>query len=146
MARYAVGLEDALETVRMSVQAAAAGGASMARIQLSPASLGTVRIQLQQTSDGLIARVVADHPAAAQVLQQGGDELRRALEGSGTTLLGLDIGASGQQAGHGPGRGAPTPGAQTQSASEPDSPEGSASTEPPQTVALPNGTLIDIFA
>ena len=39
--------------------------------------------------------MLADHPATVQALQQAGGELRRALEGTGTPLLGLDIGASG---------------------------------------------------
>jgi flagellar hook-length control protein FliK len=99
---YGVTLEHAAETVRLTVATAASTGASLARIRLSPAELGGIHVQLQQTAAGLIARVTADHPAAAHVLEQAGGELRRALEGSGISLLGLDIGASGQQGGRPP--------------------------------------------
>jgi flagellar hook-length control protein FliK len=97
--RYGVGLEHAIETVRMTVEMGAKQGMTQARIQLSPASLGGIRIQLSQTSDGLIARVVAEHTAAAQTLQQGGAELRRSLESSGIPLLRLDIESSDQGGG-----------------------------------------------
>ena len=81
----------------MTVQTQAATGESVVRIRLSPPELGEVRVALAQTSAGLVARVVADHQAAAQTLQQAAGELRRALEGSGVTLLRLDIGASESQ-------------------------------------------------
>ena len=112
--RFGVGLDRALEAVRATVEITARQGASQARIQLAPESLGGIRIHLHQTASGLVARVVADHAAAAQTLQQGGAELRRSLESSGLALLHLDIGSSDQQATltgeHGTGdHGAPAP-------------------------------------
>ncbi|HEY1567047.1 MAG TPA: flagellar hook-length control protein FliK, partial [Solirubrobacteraceae bacterium] len=51
---------------------------------------------LQHTSDGLVARVVTEHPEAAQTLSQAGDDLKRQLQQNGTALLRLDIESSGQ--------------------------------------------------
>ena len=93
-----VPLAHAIETVRMTIEMAASRGYSQARIDLSPPELGSIRIHLHQTADGLVARVVAEHGAAAQTLQQGGQDLRRSLEQAGLPLLRLDIEASGQQA------------------------------------------------
>ena len=93
-----MGLDRALEAIRTTIEITARQGATQARIQLAPESLGGIRIHLHQTASGLVARVVADHAAAAQTLQQGGAELRRALESSGLALLHLDIGSSDQQA------------------------------------------------
>ena len=93
-ASYGVRLEQAAETVRTTIAMAARQGSSSARIQLSPASLGGLQIHLQRTADGLVARVIAEHPEAAQTLAQNGDDLRRSLQQSGMTLLRLDIGSS----------------------------------------------------
>jgi flagellar hook-length control protein FliK len=93
-ASYGVRLEQAAETVRTTIAMAARQGSSSARIQLSPASLGGLQIHLQRTVDGLVARVIAEHPEAAQTLAQNGDDLRRSLQQSGMTLLRLDIESS----------------------------------------------------
>jgi flagellar hook-length control protein FliK len=85
------------DTVQLTIQTQAASGNSVVRIKLTPPELGEVRVQLQQTSAGLVARVVADHQSAVQTLQQSAGELRRALESSGVSLLQLDIGASDSQ-------------------------------------------------
>ena len=61
------------------------------------ASLGTIQIHLQRTSDGIVARVVTEHAEAAQTLAQNGDDLRRSLQQNGTHLLRLDIESSDQQ-------------------------------------------------
>jgi flagellar hook-length control protein FliK len=91
-----VSLTHAIEAVHAALQQGISSGASQTRIQLSPASLGTIRINLQHTSDGVVARVIADHPEATQTLQQGSDDLRRSLESAGVTLLRLDIGTRGE--------------------------------------------------
>jgi flagellar hook-length control protein FliK len=98
-----VNLQRAVDAVTATIELAARQGATQARIQLAPPSLGALNIHLQRTPDGLLARVVADHAVAAQTLQQGSDDLRRSLESAGMTLLRLDIEASGQRgarAGH----------------------------------------------
>jgi len=92
-----VPLQDAVDAVKASFTAANQAGVSSARITLTPASLGGITISLSQTPDGLVARVTADHPEAAQTLAQSADELKRSLEQSGTPLLRLDIGSSGGQ-------------------------------------------------
>ncbi len=96
LAGAAVSLPRAVEAVRATVELAARQGISQARIQLSPASLGGLRIQLRQTPGGLVARIVADHADAAQTLTQGGDDLRRSLQQAGIPLARLDIEASDQ--------------------------------------------------
>jgi len=47
--------------------------------------------------EDLVARVVTEHPEAAQTLSQNGDDLKRQLQQNGTALLRLDIESSGQQ-------------------------------------------------
>jgi flagellar hook-length control protein FliK len=90
-------MQGTIESVRATIAIATRQGASQARIQLSPASLGSIQIQLQRTDEGLVARVVADRPETAQVLQQSSGELRRSLEASGQPLLRLDIETAGQR-------------------------------------------------
>ena len=90
-------LAEAAEKVSNTIAMGARDGISMARIELSPESLGAIQIHLQHTPDGLVARVVTEHPEAAQTLSQGGDDLKRQLQQNGTALLRLDIESSGQQ-------------------------------------------------
>jgi flagellar hook-length control protein FliK len=90
-------MQAAIEHVRATIAVAANQGASQARIQLSPESLGSIRIQLQRGDDGLVARVIAERPETARALQQSSGELRRSLEAAGQPLLRLDIEASGQR-------------------------------------------------
>jgi flagellar hook-length control protein FliK len=46
---------------------------------MSPRSLGTIRIQLHRTDNGVIAHVVTDSATTADALSQGSDDLRRSL-------------------------------------------------------------------
>jgi hypothetical protein len=150
----AVGLEHAVETVRLALRAGAERGVSHARISLTPRELGTIEVHLRHTPEGLVARVVAEHASAVQQLQQAGAELRRALEQQGVTLLRLDVGAfGGESAGRrgtafdtafGEDRGrrrdadplAPLDGAG----------EVGAADETTTTLQLPNGALVDVLA
>jgi flagellar hook-length control protein FliK len=75
-------------------------GLTQARLNLTPDSLGGVKVVLTQTDNGLVARVIADHPEAAQSLAASAGELRRSLEANGTTLVSLEFGT-----GDGPGAG-----------------------------------------
>jgi flagellar hook-length control protein FliK len=145
----AVGLDRAVETVRLALSAAAENRVTRARIELSPRELGGIEIHLRQTADGLVARVVAQHAGAAQLLQHAGGELRRSLETQGLTLLQLDIGASGEQGGQaageqrgfgGAGSGASADG---DALSRDDAPATDASE---RTLTLPNGALVDVLA
>jgi flagellar hook-length control protein FliK len=71
-------------------------GQVQAQLSLHPAELGGVEVRLRQTAHGLMATVTADRAEAAQVLQQAGTELRRALEAQGVQVAGLDIGMAGE--------------------------------------------------
>jgi len=137
-----------VETVQLTLATSARDGYSQARISLSPAELGGVRIELSQTSDGLTARVIADHPAAAQVLAQSAGELRTTLATLGVTLARLDIGTSAEQAGSGAGNSA-SGGGQGEPGSDQSTDGDLAATAPganETTVALANGVLIDVLA
>jgi hypothetical protein len=152
-----VGLEHAVETVRLALRAGAERGVSHARISLTPRELGTIEIHLRQTTDGLVARVVAEHGSAVQQLQQAGADLRRQLEQSGITVLRLDIGASGEQGGRAADRQAfaeafgddgregrgPRGGGDPDAAGALDATDSTTSTT---TLTLPNGALVDVLA
>jgi flagellar hook-length control protein FliK len=159
-ATHGVGLEHAVETVRLALRAAADRGVTHARISLTPRELGSIEVHLRQTAEGLVARVVAEHATAAQLLHNAGGELRRQLESQGLTLLRLDIGASGEQGGRaadrqalangggafadgdGDGSGR-TRGDET----DPLAALGTADqTSTTTTLALPNGALVDVLA
>ena len=151
-----VGLEHAVETVRLALSAAADRGVTHARISLNPRELGSIEVHLRQTSDGLVARVVAQHAGAAQLLQNAGGDLRRALESQGLNLLSLDIGASGEQSG-GPddrqalanGAGGDASGArggQDASADPLSALDPTADQTTTTTLALSNGALVDVLA
>jgi flagellar hook-length control protein FliK len=100
-ARYGVGLAQAAEKVSEMIALSARNGVSQARISLAPATLGTINIHLQRTPDGIIARVVTEHPEAAATLASGGEDLRRQLAQQGTQLLRLDIETSDRRASQG---------------------------------------------
>ena len=76
-----------------TIELASRQGLSQARIALSPAELGEIRIHLSQGAQGLIARVTADTPAAAQALAEGHAELRQSLHSLGLTALHMDTSA-----------------------------------------------------
>jgi flagellar hook-length control protein FliK len=143
-ARYGVGLSEAVETVKTTIELGARQGFSTAKIQLAPANLGQITIHLQKTSDGIIAKVVADHSAAAQTMQQGGDDLRRSLQNSGLHLLRLDIETRGDQ------RGSADGGTQTsqsdRTAGDNDAAAGDDGASQPTTIVLPNGALVNVLA
>ncbi len=149
LARSAVTLHEAVDAVKATFTAANQAGVSSARISLSPESLGGIKISLSQTPDGLIARVAADHPEAAQTLQQNAAELRRSLEASGMPLLRLDIGSSGQQ---GLGSFAGSGGDWSGSHNTQDSGQSSiavndtAGVQPELTVQLASGSLVNVLA
>jgi flagellar hook-length control protein FliK len=151
----AVGLEHAVETVRLALRHGAERGVSHARISLTPRELGSIEVHLRQTAEGLVARVVAEHASAAQQLQQAGAELRRSLEQQGVTLLRLDIGASGEDAGRAADRQAlagafgDEHGRRRGTRDERDAldlPADMTETTATTTLTLPNGTLVDVLA
>ncbi len=98
---YGVGLQQAIETLHGTIQLAARQGLSQARIALEPEGLGEIRINLTQTSQGLLARVSAETPIAAQALAAAHAELRQSLSSLGLNLARLSIGAHSHSAAHG---------------------------------------------
>jgi flagellar hook-length control protein FliK len=162
---YGVGLQEAIESLHGTIQLAARQGLTQARISLQPEELGEIRINLTQTAQGLLARVTAESPAAAQALAGAHAQLRQSLSSLGINLTRLDIGhhdpaqSGGANAKGGGGQGGAArgesftdgrPGRPTAIAAladpetETDSP---VAEEPaPATIAPPNGTLIDVLA
>jgi flagellar hook-length control protein FliK len=144
-AAYPTTLARLPETVKLTIQMQTSTGSNVARISLSPPQLGGIRVQLQQTSAGIVARVTAEHSTAAHVLEQSSSELRKALEGAGVHLLRLDIGQSGTQS---KDTGDGSAGANVAGGSA--APDGSAQTDAADqvshTVTLSNGALVDILA
>jgi len=143
----AVSLPRAVEAVRATVELAARQGISQARIELAPASLGGLRIQLRQTSDGLVARIVADHAEAARTLAQGGDDLRRSLQQAGIPLARLDIEASDRQGTQDSNRDPPAGGRREQQAGlDQDSDAVGALAVEPGISAPATGGLVNVLA
>jgi Flagellar hook-length control protein FliK len=158
---YGVGLRETIETVHATIELAARQGLSQARIALQPAELGEIRIHLAQTEQGLVARVTAETPAAAQALAGGHAELRQSLSSIGLSLAHLDIGHLGQQAApggqHSAGGGRQNsagqasgiaPASRAGALAEPEDPEAAALTaaeSEPHALALSGGALVDVL-
>ncbi len=151
-----VGMQEMIDAIRGTIDLAARQGLTQARIALQPAELGQIRIHLSQTADGLLARVTADTPAAAQALAQGRSELHQSLSSLGLPLLRLDIGSFGHSQTSdredrftGGSDGSGGPGAAAASAVSEDA-ESAASTGEPDVVAgltgLASGGLVDVLA
>jgi hypothetical protein len=151
---YGVGLQQAIETVQATIELAARQGLSQARIALAPAELGEIRIHLTQTSAGLLARVTAATPAAAQTLAEGQGELRQSLHSLGLIELRLDIGSfadpdARDREGSSPGSARETPGAAGRpiGAHDIDDPNaGAVAQSAPAGAPLARESLIDVLA
>ncbi len=89
-------MQEMIDSIRATIEIAARQGMTQARIALQPEELGHISIRLSQTSGGLLARVSAETPAAAQALAAGRSELHQSLSSLGVSLLRLDIGTFGQ--------------------------------------------------
>jgi flagellar hook-length control protein FliK len=125
-------------------------GQAQAQLSLHPAELGGVEVRLRMTTHGLMASIRADRPEAAQVLQQAGADLRRALEAQGVQLAGLEFGLAGdgdraraqERNAEGAGRPGRANGGEDDELS-PIDPDNPATTSAP-TIAL--GALVDVLA
>jgi hypothetical protein len=95
---YGVGLQQAIENLHGTIELAARQGLSQARIALEPEGLGEIRIHLTQTAQGLLARISAETPVAAQALAAAHAELRQSLSSLGLDLARLNIGRHGHAA------------------------------------------------
>jgi flagellar hook-length control protein FliK len=89
-----VGMHEMIESIHATIELAVRQGQTQARIALQPEELGQISIRISQTSEGLLARVSADTPAAAQALADGRSELRQSLSSLGLPVR-LDISAHG---------------------------------------------------
>jgi flagellar hook-length control protein FliK len=162
---YGVGLQEAIESLHGTIQLAARQGLTQARISLQPEELGEIRINLTQTAQGLLARVTAESPAAAQALAAAHAQLRQSLSSLGLELTRLDIGhhdsaqsggadakGNGQgSAARGEGFAGDRPSRSTTIAAPAADPETATDSpvaeEPaPSTTAPSHGTLIDVLA
>ena len=90
-----MGLQQAIESLHGTIQLAARQGLSQARISLQPEELGEIRINLTQTAQGLLARVTAETPVAAQALAAAHAQLRQSLSSLGINLARLSVGRHG---------------------------------------------------
>jgi flagellar hook-length control protein FliK len=152
---YGVGLQQAIETVHATIELASRQGLSQARIALHPEELGEIRIHLSQSAQGLIARVTADTPAAAQALAEGHAELRQSLDSLGLTALHMDTSAFNQAGmqqregrAHQPFAFATS---DSQRASSPDGEDDQdallgATPDPAEALGLSRGALVDVLA
>jgi flagellar hook-length control protein FliK len=156
LVNYGVGLQQAIETAHAAIQFAAREGLSQARIALQPQELGEIRIYLSQNAAGLVARLTAQTPAAAQALAAGHAELRQSLNSIGISLAHLDIGhldQSGAQGGANhqrPGGQAPLDARPTSAATvegHDDLDDGPTAEElAPRAPAPSGGALVDVLA
>jgi len=143
-----VPLARAAEAVEHVLQLASQRGVTHARIALHPQELGSIDVHLRSTSEGIVARVVAHAPEAAQQLQQAAADLRKSLEQQGLNLLNLDIGHQddGRSTGRaGAGTDGSGQGAGGSSAGAGDG-DGGDETSTETSLQLPNGVLVDVLA
>jgi flagellar hook-length control protein FliK len=142
-------MQQAVETVRLTLSAAAQRGVTRARIALRPEELGGVEVHLRHTAEGLSARVVAEAPEAARLLAQAAGELRRTLEAQGLNVVRIDVGTAGGDAA---GTGAGATGSEQRDGRRTGGQTGDhdgAETDLPTddtTIELPNGALVDVLA
>jgi hypothetical protein len=147
-----------VESTGAMIQLAAQKGVTHARLNLKPVELGGIEVRLQSTPDGVIAKLVADSPQAARLLDQAGDDLKRSLEEKNVNLLSLEVSTStgdqrndqpgftafaegfGEQTGPGGTRGA----RRLRSTDDTGVVETAGPAE--TNLVLPNGVLVDVLA
>jgi Flagellar hook-length control protein FliK len=146
-------MQDMIESIRATIEIAARQGATQARIALQPEDLGHISIRLSQTSEGLLARVSADTPAAAQALVDGRAELHQSLSSLGLPLLRLDVSSFAQSetgaregafAGAGDSSGASSAASGPQEAESAETPGELGGAAAPAAIA--GGALVDVLA
>src|SRR4051794_27917060 len=145
----------AVERIQAMVHVAHARGVAHARVELHPAELGGVTIQLHVAHDGLRAHVTADRADALPLLQRAAADLQRTLENRGIDLAGLDFGlapdaeaGASRDDGRAQQRGNAF-GTTRDSDGEPDGDDDVLVTSPPgptRAVGLPAGALVDVRA
>ncbi len=141
-------LGEMIDAIHATIELAARRGATQARIALQPEELGEIRIHLSQSAEGIVARLTAATPAAAQALAAGRGELHQSLSSLGATLLQLDIGTFEGREGRrhqvaGEGGSARAAGAPTE---EDETIAAAAGATPAAAPSGPLGTLVDVLA
>ncbi|MHB8243527.1 MAG: flagellar hook-length control protein FliK [Solirubrobacteraceae bacterium] len=146
-------MQDMIDAIRATVELAVRQGSTQARIALQPAELGEIHIHLSQTAEGLLVRVTADTPAAAQALAQGRSELHQSLSSLGVAHVRLDLDTLGQsQTGERQDRSAGDPHGSASTTIQPISEDdGSAETvgeleAPSASLDLLGARLVDVLA
>jgi len=64
---------------------------SVMQLRLDPPELGTLRVEIRHSADGLNLQLQATNPKAQQLLQQHSSELRSALEAQGFQTTRIDV-------------------------------------------------------
>ena len=112
-------------------------------------------MRLHSTPDGVAAKLIADSPEAAKMLDQAGDDLKRSLAEKGVDLLSLEVStSSGDQredqagfAAFAEGFGEQTgPGRSRRARSAADTGLVDAAAPAETNLVLPNGVLVDVLA
>jgi flagellar hook-length control protein FliK len=144
-------MQDMIDSIHATIALTVRQGATQARIALQPEELGQISIHLSQTAAGLLARVTAETPAAAQALAGGRAELHQSLSSLGVSLLRLDIGSSHSHPGDREGRFAGSEGSSAHTGSSADD-EGETAQPPGEPAGadlssgLEAGGLVDVLA
>jgi hypothetical protein len=145
----------AVERIQAMVHVAHARGHAHAKLELHPAELGGVTIQLHVTGDGLKAHIAADRAEALPLLQRAAADLQRSLESRGIDLSALDFGlAPDAEAGasRDDGRAQQRAGAFASATSRGDGDDeagidvGDVLTTSTSAIELPAGALVDVRA
>jgi len=145
-----VPMQEVIDAIRATIEIAARQGSAQARIALQPEELGHISIHLSQTSEGLLARVTADTPAAAQALAGARSELHQSLSSLGATLLRLDIGSSDARDRDSRFAGDPQAASTAKASADSEGPESAVAAGEidgaTQPRGVPRGELLDVFA
>jgi len=143
----------AVERIEALVQLAHTRGSAHARLELHPAELGGVTIQLSVREDGLHAHIAADRADALPLLQRAAADLERSLSDRGIDLRGLDFGlapdaeaGASRQDGRANERKDAFGLAKAGRAEADAEDEATSETTATRSVELPAGTLVDVRA
>ncbi|HVY78514.1 MAG TPA: flagellar hook-length control protein FliK, partial [Solirubrobacterales bacterium] len=133
-------------SLEATIRLATDQGFSRARLTLRPAELGSVEVALEAREGGVAARVLADTPQAARLLESAGHELRQRLEAQGVRLQALTVAVAGDAApsSQGERRGHGGPATASAPSPLPDSPDQLPT--PTRQIELGGGVLVDVLA
>ena len=86
-----VDMQENIDRIVRAAQAVHARGGSRMQIRLEPPELGTLRIDVRQSANGLVVRFETGSVRTQQLLQQNSGQLRTALDASGMNNAQVDI-------------------------------------------------------